>query len=442
MSTLSTRLQTPKLSILLSLAILNTFCGGNQTPSPSPTPSPTVPPQGLPPQCTAGDVHHYELPIYWGRANSPTFTYSFQLQAATVGNPTTAPFGIMINGGAGAPSIGYASGTVFPASFNVIYTDVRGVGCNINSANPFRNDALTTEFFALDTLSIVQVLRLREYVLYGVSYGTVQATVMAYRARNAGIQTPTAVVLEGILGNWQLNNTDVADLNKQWTKAQALLPANVVATFFQSPQPFGIPTADWTTFISYTLSQGMTPALGNSTVHYLTPLGSGDLAVVAQARRVIQAKVAEIRDGIKPEMLRLATVLHCTETEGSVHDRAFINGRFVETGSDICPALGLQFIKPYDSAQYPLDVPIYYFEGADDPTTSPENAKYHFDNQTRADRVFTLIGDGGHTALSGTLRETGCTPAIYDAILSNPSRVSAAIRECGWPVEITTRAAR
>ena len=65
MSTLSPRLQTPKLSILLSLAILNTFCGGNQTPSPNPTPSPTssVPPQGLPPQCTTAEVNHYDLPI-------------------------------------------------------------------------------------------------------------------------------------------------------------------------------------------------------------------------------------------------------------------------------------------------------------------------------------------------------------------------------------------
>lgn len=442
MSIIKTPLRTLPLSILLSLAVFNMSCGGGTSPTPTPTPSPTtVPPQGLPPECTTSEVHHYDLPIYWGQTGSPTFTYYFQVQSATVGTPSTAPIGIMINGGAGAPSIGYASGTVFPPTFNVINTDVRGVGCNINSANPFKSDALTTEYFSRDVLSIVQVLRLQQYVLYGVSYGTVQATVMANMARNEGIQAPTAVVLEGILGNWQLNVSDVPDLNNAWTKATALIPASVVATLSQSAQPFGIPTNDWTTFLSDTLNQGTTPTLGNSTAHYLTPLGSADPTVVAQAKAVIQGRVVEIRAGIKPEMFRLATVLHCTETEGSVHATDFVNGRFVETGSDLCPGLGLRFIKPYDSAQYPVDVPIYYFEGGDDPSTNPQSAKYHFDHQTRADRLFTLIGGGGHTALSRTLREAGCTPAIYTAIALNPSGVDAAIQQCGWPVSITARAA-
>src|SRR5260221_1679576 len=55
------------------------------------------------PECTAPGVITCDLPIYWGRPGSPTFPYSFQIQLATEGDPDTAPLGIMIPGGAGAP---------------------------------------------------------------------------------------------------------------------------------------------------------------------------------------------------------------------------------------------------------------------------------------------------------------------------------------------------
>jgi len=191
--------------------------------------------------------------------------------------------------------------------------------------------------------------------------------------------------------------------------------------------------------LTATLNAGTLPSLGNSTAYYLSPLGSGNAGVVAQAKGVIQTMAGQIKARTKPETAIVATVLHCTETEGSVYARDFVNGQFVNTGGDLCPGLGLHLVKPYDSAQYPVNVPIYYFEGADDPNTDPENAQYHFDHQTQADRVFTLVGGGGHTAFSATLRETGCTPAILTAIATNPSGVTAAIQGCGWPVTITTR---
>ena len=418
-------------------------CSGSGSNNAAPAPTP------LPAYCTASNVVHYDLPIYWGQPGSPTFTYYFQIQLATVGTPSTAPVGIVLPGGPGAPSIGYPSGTIFPPSFNVIYTDVRGVGCNINSVKPFGADALTTEYFARDVLSIVQVLGLKKYVLFGVSYGTVQATVMTSIAQNEGIQTPSALVLEGILGNWQINSQSVG-LNTEWTKAKALLPTSVAASFSQTPLPLGYSSDDWISFLTANLNAGTTPSLGNNTVHYLAPLGSSDPAVVNQAKADIQNKMTEIKAGWKPEIVRLATTLWCTETAGSLYAKGLVNGSIVNTGSDQCPLLGFSFIKPYDSALYPVTVPIYYFEGSDDPNTTPADAAYHFNNQTQADRVFTSVtgtftgGGGGHTAMSGTLHEAGCTPAIFTAIATNPSATASnktVIEACSWPVVITTRAA-
>jgi len=399
-------------------------------------------PLPLPAHCTAPDVVHYDLPIYWGQAGSPTFTYRFQIQLAE-GNPSTAPVGIVLPGGPGAPSIGLPPGTIFPPSFNVIYTDVRGVGCNINSARPFGSDALTTEYFSRDVLSIVQVLGLRPYVLYGISYGTVQATVMAHIAQDEGIQTPSALVLEGILGNWQINSQSVG-LDTEWTDAKGLLPAGVADSFSRTPLPLGYPSADWISFLFTTLNAGTTPSLGNNTVHYLAPLGSSDPAVVERAEADIRNKMAQIKAGWKPETVRVATTLWCTETGGTLYLNDLVGGAIVKTGSDQCPLLGLDFARPYDSAQHPVTVPIYYFEGSDDPDTTLESAAYHFSNQTQADRVFTLIGGGGHTAMSGTLHEAGCTPGIFTAIATNPSATelnATIIRGCSWSVLVTTRAA-
>lgn len=437
MRNLKKALRALQLPIIVGFTLFNVGCGGSSSGTQGPSPTPA-----LPPQCTAADVYHYDIPVYWGTANSPKFTYYFQVQVATVGDPKTAPIGIVLPGGPGAPSIGFSSGTIFPATFNVIYTDVRGVGCNINSASLFAPDALTTEFFSRDVLSIVQVLGLKQYILFGVSYGTVQGTVMTKIAQDEGIPTPNALVLEGILGHWQINSQSTG-YNDEWTLAKAALPASVANSFSVTPLPMGLSSADWITFLTETLNAGSTPLLGNNTTYYLTPLGSSDPAVVAQAQAAIQNKIAQTKAAFKPEIVRLATTLWCTETAGSLYAKDLVNGAIVNAGPDLCPSFGLSFVKPYDSAQFPLTVPIYYFEGSDDPDTIPAGANYHFAKQTQTNRLFTSVTGGGHTAMSKTLHEAGCTPAIFTAIAASPSDLSAvstAIHQCNWSVTTTTRA--
>lgn len=374
----------------------------------------------------------WNLPVYWDQPDSLTFPYSFLIQLATVGDPKSAPLGIVIPGGAGVPSIGTASGTIFPRSFNVIYTDVRGVGCNRNY--PFATDALTTEYFARDVLSIVRLLGIRNYVLYGVSYGTVQATVMTNIAQNEGIQAPSALVLEGVLGNWRARAAEIVDYAKEWNRAKALLPPGVVSAF-QTPSPYGIASSDWATLLTKTLNDGATQEHGgNTTVHYLRPLD--DPTTRSAALVTIRGLIDQIKQSIPPETFWLASVLHCTETAGSIYKKDLVNGEIVNAGGNVCPQLGLNFVRPYDSVQYPVTVPIYYFEGSEDPDTSPANALYHYSNQTQANRVFTMIWGAGHPALSKTLHQTGCTPAIFTAIATNPAGVGAALTQCQqlWPL--------
>jgi pimeloyl-ACP methyl ester carboxylesterase len=376
--------------------------------------------------CTeANGIHHAELPIYWNRPGSPKFTYYYQIQLATEGDWRTAPIGVVIPGGAGAPSIGLGAGAIFPATFNVLYTDVRGVGCNIGT--PFADDALTTEYFARDVLMIVSALQLRSYVLYGISYGTVQATVMAHLARTEGWRAPSALVLEGVLGLWSINARNTLDLNREWTHVKTLLPPAVAESFAQTPLPLGLSNAEWMALLTTSLDAGTTPALGNNTVYYAMQASLGD------PQGIVRTKLDQINASWRPEIVHLATTLFCTETAGTIHAKQLVNGAIVEGGPEQC---SLPLVAPYDAAAHPVGVPIYYFEGANDPNTTPENAAYHYLHQTQTTRVFTLIGGGGHPALSKTLHERGCTPAIFTAI-ANGTGFGDALRSCTWPVTVT-----
>jgi pimeloyl-ACP methyl ester carboxylesterase len=384
----------------------------------------------------------YNLPIYWDRPGEGSFTYRFQIRLATERNPAVAPWGIVLNGGAGAPSIGMEAGKIFPRTFNVIYTDVRGAGCNAGEPGTlFPANALTTEYFSRDVLAVVQYLGqtigLRSYVLFGVSYGTVHATVMTNIAQREGFLAPSAIVLEGILGHWQINANEVVDYNYQWNHAKTLLPPSVVSAFQASSSPYGIPSSDWMLLLTKTLNDGATlEHRGNSTVFALKPLDTTDQDELDRAIAMIKAEIAGILASIRPDTARVASILHCTETTGSVYTKDLVNGEIVNTGPDKCREWNIPHVRPYDSDAYPVaGIPIYYFEGTRDPNTSPANAYHHFKGQTQTTRTLIWVAAGGHTDLSGTLYQMGCTPAIFEAIAMNGTGLRAALDQCRWPME-------
>jgi pimeloyl-ACP methyl ester carboxylesterase len=386
--------------------------------------------------CDDWNVIRIDVPIYPDRPGSPTFSYAYQIQFAT-GDWQTAPVGIVVNGGPGAPSIGMDRGRVFPPWFNVIYTDVRGVGCNINADNPFLLDALTTEYYARDVLAIVRKYALDDYILFGVSYGTVHGTVITNIAEREeeGVHPPKALVLEGILGTWEINRQDIVDYDLEWNKLKPRLPPSVVEALSRTPLPLGYSSSNWANFLAVTLNEGTTPAIGNSTIFHLTPLATGDPAGIAR----IHEKMAQIQTPGPKETIRIGIIGVCTETQGEHFAKDLVNGQLVFSGPEICRPWGLEFTHPYDSINYPVTVPIYYFEGENDPNTSPANAAHHFTHQTQADRVFTIVWGGGHQDLTSTLHQTGCTPAIFDAIEAGGVGFKAALESCHWGMSVTRR---
>lgn len=77
--------------------------------------------------------------------------------------------------------------------------------------------------------------------------------------------------------------------------------------------------------------------------------------------------------------------------------------------------LSIERTMPYDSSQHQIeDIPIYYFQGDNDPNTSLDQAKYHFENQNSPDRQFIEVAKGGHNPFSIHLKD--CQVELYKAI--------------------------
>ena len=145
-----------------------------------------------------GVVLSHPVPVRYDARTSARFPYAFKVFPSKRPNATTV---IVLNGGPGATTMEHAP-TAFTADgqpnfplgaltnerFHVVYTDQRGTGQNRSPL--LGDDAYSTDAIARDVLSIVKRLELRDYIVYGASYGTVQATKVARLATELGLPAP------------------------------------------------------------------------------------------------------------------------------------------------------------------------------------------------------------------------------------------------------------
>jgi len=59
--------------------------------------------------------------------------------------------------------------------------------------------------------------------------------------------------------------------------------------------------------------------------------------------------------------------------------------------------------RPFDSSDFQVGAPVYYFTGEFDPATPEWQAQYHFERQHSGPRTLVAVKNAGHFALSGSL---------------------------------------
>lgn len=349
------------------------------------------------------------------------FVYRYTMSEGT---DPSAPTVIFIPGGPGQTSTD--APLSIPGEFSLIRTDPRGVGCN--QSDTLTDADLTSEQIAKDILAIVRDRHLTRYILHGISYGTVVATMAAALAPAEHTPPPLAVVLEGTIGRaFHAGEYDKGYISR-WQKLRAQIPARLLSELSQANLPLGISSRQMASWISAMTIFGEVPTGVDYGLFQLQRLDQvhenpDDADNLRGLIRTLTAPPSAAR-------LRLYRDITCHELvpdmRDVVYDFDLKNGELVDSGLRLCDGEALD--RPFDAGNYPVSAPIYYFSGREDPATPPFQARYHFETQ-KAQRTLVSIANGGHQALSNTLGD--CVTPIWRAIAHNDSdEFDSALKSC------------
>jgi pimeloyl-ACP methyl ester carboxylesterase len=383
----------------------------------------------LHPDCMAADIVQVSVPLDYAVADSPHFNMRFKYHPGDGAKPIVivlpgGPGGFLIPGADGKEMLG-----AVPKSFGYVLTDPRGAGCNdepsLNEDRFFRS-----RWLALDVLQIVKKLEetnhgALKYVLYGQSYGTSQATLAAHLAEQEKVTPPKVVVLEGVVGH---SFQDFAEyfqaIQEEWHYARSALPADVRRKFMTGSFPLA-PSKVWAQFVEGEILRGFHPTRGSTLNWHFT--GSGGMALMTELGGI----AASTQNGELVVPNRVGQVIACRELFGDLHMlRDFSNGELISLGDDVCVGADHGIQEPFDSKQWPLSMPIVYFEGDHDAATPPAQARYHFESQTHTKRYYVSLDLAAHAPLTTSLKINDCPDQIWQSLIGDLSVLPKALDYC------------
>lgn len=377
-------------------------------------------------------VSTIERPMFPDRESSPTFGYSYKLYP---GSDPEAATVIYLPGGPGQAGIDAERDPSYaPLEYSFIETDLRGVGCNApEEPGHYPDEFYRSVYFADDVIAIIEALGLDNYVLYGLSYGTALATIVASRVEERGLPAPRAVVLEGVFGAAFTSDqpgTEVA-FQERWRTVRDSLDESIRSQLVAEPLPFDLTPEQWGAGIMGALPLAETPMSAN--LDYLSAvLTSLTPGVDEEQRNTVRDFILAV--GASPVDAmgdRLHHVVTCNElAETDFVSLSLEAGELVPNGLD-CTDIALA--EPFSAADWPVRAPIYYFSGTLDTNTPPWQARAHFDAQTTAPRQLVHVTGGGHNARAINL--TDCAEPLWQAMATGGA-LDGALATCTWPTEL------
>ncbi|NOT78645.1 MAG: alpha/beta hydrolase [Bacteriovoracaceae bacterium] len=354
---------------------------------------------------------------------SPLFDYRFRYLKGISG----APVVIYLPGGPGQSSIN-TNDPRYDSSYGYIQTDPRGVGCNNLNVPEL---AINSETFAADIVALVKYLKLDNYILYGVSYGTSLASRVAYEIERTGITPPKALVLEGVVSRSFKLNEKESSYHSAWEKIKDLLPPNVQQVLSQEETPLGLSSELWAMWIKRMLMLGKLPNNNFSLENFLNMLVG-----TTSEKDLLRNIVSSANEGPSQDEFRVYKTIVCKELYEEDYDSKLLHGIMVTdyAAGDGCS--GIPLINPFDIKDFPFHGTIYYFSGENDPATPPNLAQYHFDNQPFAKKFLVHVKEGGHNSLQVNLSD--CKSKIWAEILQNGNRIDRVLQGCQLETSLTT----
>lgn len=292
--------------------------------------------------------------------------------------------------------------------FNELRFDQRGLGCSAPPTYELyrKADLYSTENTVLDMEEIRQSYGIKSWSIYGISYGTVPATMYASRYP----KETTSVVIEGVVGDLkhihsldykaEKMNLAIADLNPNQRRSFFLLMDEkssdtefLTALFFEH----------------FYRDVGM-----NEMKAHLQKLisaeGKIDRDLIAKARKNKQAIEQKYPRPQQPGTVdeNILNIIFCKNLDyrNKVAMSLYYNAETGfktepssnETNRKFCDRKGVneKAERPYKMEANPVTNPIYYFQGSHDGATLAIGALSHWRTVAKGHSYFMLAEKGGH----------------------------------------------
>lgn len=345
-----------------------------------------------------------------GEANK-TFPYTYEYNCKNPSLPTV----IHIPGGPGLPSIG--SNPLGDMNVNVISTDPRGSGVNASYWSAGGKDKdLSTEKVADDIIAIIESQKLKNYSLHGSSFGTAVATVVASKLERAKSNfLPKSIILQGVVGRAEQEGEQSSATRKVFDeiKTEAGFCVTCKLDSLQGP---------------------LSPTQIGNLMETLQSLGKDTAAGVVKGYTTEQLTEMGKKNAepLGPNELRVYNSIACREyfLKG-ITDTTYNKGELTGPSGGSCKDQKRD--RPFDSKMWQVKTKTYYVVGTSDNFTPLTQARYHFENQSNANKEVICVPRGGHTPLKYNM--PSCSTQVFSKMSAGIDIGSSDLSNCGALVQ-------
>lgn len=308
-------------------------------------------------------------------------------------------------------------------NYNLLMVDQRGIACSrpLTYKDYLNPDFYSSKNVALDLEEIRKSLNINKWSVYGVSYGSIPATIYG----SMFPERTRSVILEGVAFNaeslWKHNRR--REIITEMIESQEV---NVVSKL-KSIASFGV---DPVWFFTWAKDQLLMNA-GRKELHY--QLGRlSDEKEFEDFVDMLKSNYGPQEPTPRNELYVLNEVpyfmLTCQEM-GALNFNSEItwgeNGEIVESqNKDIvnnCAKLNAKPKTLYTAENFPLVVPTFYFQGENDPATEIQGSIDHYRIVARGMKQFFLLSEGGHNPNLEILRQdnVGQQEMMFNTLTGN-----------------------
>lgn len=354
-----------------------------------------------------------EVPFNYGEQNRTIKIYTYTKK---IFNPKLPTY-IFIDGGPGQNTHTFSD--IVESDFNEIHFDQRGVGC---SAPPTWEEYSDNNLYSsLNTARDIEEIRKAYSVgtlsVYGVSYGTIPATIYANLYEN----NVRAVVLEGVVGRIENLSRYTFSVEKYNLLVESLNAAQKEAfegiIFGEDRKKKFV--------VQYLMGtagyhDGGYRAVRDRHFDKLFPKSGGlDSANFERVYINILKSQNPYDTAQHPGAVddNVLTRFYCKELGGFSKDKFDLNyskdqgfyetlAKDKSTWAEECARVGVtvEMEKLYDERNYPTTASVYYFQGSHDGATIAEGALTHWKFVPNKKSYFLLAKKGGHNPALSRLK--------------------------------------